>query len=321
MTGTSTPISPTQLRAALTKFECKVRYIDGWETRNRGDRGDGWGPVIGFMVHHTGDDAPDDADRRIIINGRTDLPGPLAQFGLNDDGVVDVIGWGRANHAGPGDPDVYAAVRDESYGSYPPKPDQKLRDGNAAFWGVETYYSGSHKPVQYNAMVNLAAAIVDAQGWTGKSVIGHREWNYDKPDPGNIDMAVFRQDVDARIKAVNGGQTSTSGDLSMADITTLINKLEEIDKRNSARYSDIRGLITTLTSQEAGRYSDTYGRISQVLAAAEVDDADVEKFVKGVMDSMPDGQGVSQAQLTEAMKTAIRDMLTSVGQEAPPPTA
>lgn len=107
----------------------------------------------------------------------------------------------------------------------------------------------------------------------------------------------------------------------MADITTLINKLEEIDKRNSARYSDIRGLITTLTSQEAGRYSDTYGRISQVLAAAEVDDADVEKFVKGVMDSMPDGQGVSQAQLTEAMKTAIRDMLTSVGQEAPPPTA
>lgn len=210
MPGTSTPITPTQLVAALKKFNCKVRYIDGWQTRNRGDRGDGWGPVYGFMVHHTGDDAADSIDRQVIINGRSDLPGPLAQFGLNDDGVVDVIGWGRANHAGPGDPDVLVAVRDESYGLYPPKPDQKITDGNARFWGVETYYSGGHVPVQYDAMVNLAAAICDAHGWTGKSVIGHKEWNYNKPDPGYVDMAKFRAAVDARIKAVNTPTAPTS---------------------------------------------------------------------------------------------------------------
>jgi hypothetical protein len=209
MPGTSTPISPTQLKAALKKFGCKVRYIDGWETRNRGSRGDGWGPVYGFMVHHTGDDAADSIDRQVIINGRSDLPGPLAQFGLNDDGTVDVIGWGRANHAGPGDPDVLKVVISENYGSYPPAPNEKITDGNARFWGVETYYSGSHKPVQYDAMVNLAAAVCDAQGWTGKSVIGHKEWNYNKPDPGYVDMAKFRADVDARIKAVNGS-TPTS---------------------------------------------------------------------------------------------------------------
>jgi hypothetical protein len=203
MPGTSTPLTPTQIRAALTKFKCKVRFIDGWETRNRGNLGNGFGPVYGFIVHHTGDDAPDTADRNIIIHGRSDLPGPLAQFGLNDDGTVDVIGCGRANHAGTGDPNVLAAVRDETYVDYPPKPTLKGYDGNGRFYGVETYYSGSHVPAQYDAMVNLAAAICDAHGWTAKSVIGHKEWSYTKPDPGSVDMAKFRRDVNARIAAVN----------------------------------------------------------------------------------------------------------------------
>lgn len=204
MTGTSAPLTTTQVRAALRKFGCKVRYIDGWETRNRGQRGNGFGPVYGFMVHHTGDDAPDSADRNVIVNGRSDLPGPLAQFGLNDDGTVDVIGHGRANHAGLGDSDVLAAVRDESYGTYPPKPNERDFDGNGRFYGVETYYSGGHAPAQYAAMVNLAAAICDAHGWTAKSVIGHKEWTASKWDPGAVDMARFRSDVAARIRAVNG---------------------------------------------------------------------------------------------------------------------
>ncbi|HEY1175749.1 MAG TPA: hypothetical protein VGF17_06300, partial [Phytomonospora sp.] len=96
MPGTSTPLTPNQIRAALKKFGAKVREVPGWETRNRNAKGP-FGPVYGFGVHHTGDDAPDSADRNVIIKGRSDLPGPLAQFGLNDDGTVDLIGCGRAN--------------------------------------------------------------------------------------------------------------------------------------------------------------------------------------------------------------------------------
>src|SRR5689334_18870774 len=118
MPGTSAPLTPAQIRAALRKFGCKVREVPGWESRNRAGHGL-FGPVYGFVVHHTGDDAPDTADRNVIVNGRAGLPGPLAQFGLNDDSTVDLIGCGRANHAGTGDPDVLAAVRDETFGAYP----------------------------------------------------------------------------------------------------------------------------------------------------------------------------------------------------------
>jgi hypothetical protein len=286
MPGTSTPISPTQLRAALKKFGCKVRYIDGWETRNRGDRGDGWGPVYGFVVHHTGDDAADSIDRQVIINGRSDLPGPLAQFGLNDDGTVDVIGWGRANHAGPGDPDVLRAVMYENYGSYPPKPDQKITDGNARFWGVETYYSGGHKPVQYDAMVNLAAAICDAQGWTGKSVIGHKEWNYNKPDPGFVDMARFRADVDARIKAVNAPKPPIDGGdfmatMSDAEKKRLLDAADRIMGRDVQRYKSSDGK-TVDEKRDTGDTPVRSSDVEDVVNARNVITGEIDTLAKQV---------------------------------------
>lgn len=208
--GTSTPLTPNQIRAALAKFGVQANYIPGWETRNRGDRGDGWGPVNGFVVHHTGDDAPDDLDLRVVRDGRSDLPGPLAQFGLRDNGVVDVIGCGRANHAGTGDSKILDLIRSEGYDFVLPAPQDDGYDGNGRFYGVEAYYSGSHRPEQYNAMVNLAAAICDAHGWTGKSVLGHREWTRTKIDPGSVDMPQFRRDVNARIAEVNRVQTAPS---------------------------------------------------------------------------------------------------------------
>ncbi|NUO59011.1 MAG: N-acetylmuramoyl-L-alanine amidase [Hamadaea sp.] len=252
MPGTSTPLTAAQIRAAFKKFGVKYREVPGWETRNRAGHG-AWGPVVGFMVHHTGDDAPDTADRNVIINGRTGLPGPLAQFGGNDDDTIDLIGLGRANHAGTGDPDVLAAVRDESYANYPPQPNQKTVDGNGRFYGLETYYSGKTRPKQYASMVNLAAAICDAHGWTGKSVIGHKEWSYTKPDPGSVDMAQFRRDVDARIKAVNSGTPSkptaptpdpSLGGLTMADINTLTEQLARIEGKLDAVKVDVSDDLT-----------------------------------------------------------------------------
>ena len=208
--GTSNPLTPDQIRAALAKFGVQANYIPGWETRNRGNLGDGFGPMNGFVVHHTGDDAPDDLDLRVVRDGRSDLPGPLAQFGLRDNGVVDVIGCGRANHAGTGDSKILDLIRSEGYDFVLPKPQDDGYDGNGRFYGVETYYSGSHRPEQYNAMVNLAAAICDAHGWTGKSVLGHKEWTYTKVDPGSFDMPQFRRDVNARIAEVNRVQTAPS---------------------------------------------------------------------------------------------------------------
>jgi N-acetylmuramoyl-L-alanine amidase len=197
----ATPMTADQTVHQLKMWGLTVKETDGWRTHNRAGHGS-WGPVHGFIVHHTGDDAADNLDLAIVRNGRSDLPGPLAQFGIDDTGTVYLIGCGRANHAGGGDPAVLRQVESEDYGKYP-RPSRfhegspGATDGNTVFYGVETFYSGTHKPTDhtYTAMVRLTAAVCAFHGWGAKSVIGHKEWSDWKVDPGNVDMARFRGDV------------------------------------------------------------------------------------------------------------------------------
>lgn len=209
----STPMTADQTIAALKKWGIAYHEhtIGGvsWRHHNRAATGLAWGPVNGFMLHHTADDAPDDLDFDVCWHGRSDLPGPLCQFGLRDDGTVDLIGCGRCNHAGGGGPaDVFDAIVNESYGDYPPPPTchdgsplPPAIDGNVHFYGCETYYSGSHKmtAAAYRTAVKLAAAICDFHGWSAKSAIGHKEWSDWKVDPGCLDMKVYRADVQAAL--------------------------------------------------------------------------------------------------------------------------
>lgn len=204
----SKPLTADQQIAALKKFG--IRYVEtpGWRTRFRDASHGPYGPMNGFMVHHTGDDASDQADLNVLINGREGLPGPLVQYGIDHEGVVHLIANGRSNHAGGGDPRVLDQVENESYDRYPSpsrfhdgSPDEA--DGNSHFYGVEIFYSGSHKMTssQAETVVLLAAAICDAHGWSGKSVIGHKEWSDWKSDPGQFDMHTLREAVTARVKA------------------------------------------------------------------------------------------------------------------------
>ncbi|MFD8618276.1 N-acetylmuramoyl-L-alanine amidase [Streptomyces sp. NPDC059513] len=198
-------MTATQIKAALTKWGLNYKEYKDWSTHNRGSRGDGWGPVFGFMVHHTGSDSTD--QRALLYNGISGLPGPLCHFGLAQDGTVHLVGWGRANHAGNGDPDVLKAVREESYGDRPPVDNESSVDGNARFYGVEIWYSGSHPMTdkQYAALRKLSAAICDFHGWSEKSVIAHGEWGSPgKWDigyaPGKMyDMAKVRKDIKATL--------------------------------------------------------------------------------------------------------------------------
>ncbi|QDH92123.1 endolysin [Streptomyces phage Dubu] len=196
----ATPMTPAQLLAQLRKWGVKYAEYRDWKTHNRNHKG-AWGPVNGFMVHHTGSDSTD--QRGLLYNGTAALPGPLCHFGLAQDGTAHLIGWGRANHAGAGDPDVLAAVQREDYGQRPPADNQSTVDGNSRFYGVEIWYSGSHKmtSAQYSALRKLSAAICDFHDWSAKSVIGHGEWGSPgKWDPGYapgkmMDMAAVRADI------------------------------------------------------------------------------------------------------------------------------
>jgi hypothetical protein len=209
-------MTASQIVAQLKKWGLKYVEVKDWETHNRAGHGT-WGgstgkELNGFIWHHTGADVSNAATyaSTTLYNGLSTLPGPLCHFGLGPDGTIYLVGWGRANHAGGGDPVVLNHVINEDYSGqlHPTKGNSNGVDGNTHFYGVEIMYSGSHKmtDAQYKAALKLSAAICDFHDWKDKSVIAHGEWSSDKWDPGYapgkiMDMVAVRKDVAATIAA------------------------------------------------------------------------------------------------------------------------
>lgn len=206
----SKAMTARQFRTQLDRWGVRYCEHDGWETHHRPGE---WGDMHGVLLHHTGDDAPDSADYRVLRNGHGSLPGPLCQWGMRDDGVVDLVGWGRANHAGRGSGLIKRALIAENYGDYPPRPGPDDTDGNTFLYGQETMYSGRQAPTAaaYAATVLVFAAVCAFHKWSAKSCIGHKEWTARKPDPGKLDMAEFRRDVQAALDAGPPGHPGHPG--------------------------------------------------------------------------------------------------------------
>ncbi|MFJ6936766.1 N-acetylmuramoyl-L-alanine amidase [Streptomyces sp. NPDC101132] len=193
------PMSAEEFRTALVGEGLTVVGVGNWRTHNRNHRGP-WGPVHGVMIHHTVTRGTA-ATVRICRDGRSDLPGPLCHGVIAKDGHVHLVGYGRTNHAGSGDPDVLAAVIAEK--ALPPD-NERGTDGNRHFYGFECENLGDGKdpwpPVQLDAIVRAAAAVCRHHGWTARSVIGHREWQPGKVDPVGFTMASLRDRVHERLK-------------------------------------------------------------------------------------------------------------------------
>lgn len=92
--------------AGLTVIE-----VAGWKDRGRPATTGAFTPDQGITNHHTGTTtsaANPGPTLRTLIEGRSDLPGPLCHWTVRYDGVVIVVAAGRANHAGrvgkPGQP-------------------------------------------------------------------------------------------------------------------------------------------------------------------------------------------------------------------------
>lgn len=203
----ATPMTADQFVAALEAEGVDVAEIRSWRTHNRGSRGDGWGPVYGILLHHTASKG-EASSVALCYDGYPELPGPLCHSVIGKTGTSSMVGNGRANHAGGGDPNVLAAVKDERYNDNPPathahEGSPGAVDGNARFYGAECINLGDGKdpwpPEQVEAMVRWATAICRFHGWSEKSVIGHKEWSDYKPDPSGPGMPTMAQ-MRARIK-------------------------------------------------------------------------------------------------------------------------
>lgn len=202
------PLTPDRLIAALEKWDVPYKLYPGWKTRTRPG---GCNP-IGFIIHHTGGGSDSVSYLKFLFEtGRPaeGIPGPLCQFAIGGTGTVHVGSIGRANHAGMGSSATRAKVGAENYAGYTSEiaPGRDDVNGNGLYWGVEVIYPGTSpmSAAPYRSAVRLAAAIVDAYGWTALSVIGHREHSGRKWDPGQCPMAKFRRDVRDLLAAGPGG--------------------------------------------------------------------------------------------------------------------
>lgn len=197
--------------AALKRFGVTVVETSGWRTHNRDDEtGKPFGPVHGVMVHHTA--GVEKGAVSFCKNGTAALPGPLSHGVITKDGKVHLIGWGRANHAGGGDPDVLAAVKAERYPL--PKPDKHdgedgAVDGNDVFIGYECVNKGDGKDpwpaAQLDGMRRAVAATCWLYGWSARSALRHLDWSDWKSDPKGVDWDEFLDGVQKLIDAENDG--------------------------------------------------------------------------------------------------------------------
>jgi len=159
---------------------CVVAEYPDWETRGSFTFSPG-----GVVWHHTATPASSKGDYptlNLIVNGRSDLPGPLANYGLGRSGTIYVIAAGKANHAGSGG--------------------WKGLVGNASVIGIEAEHPGTKgtpwPAEQLDAYRRLTAAICLELGVGADMVCGHKEWAPTrKIDPIDLNMTSERAAVAA----------------------------------------------------------------------------------------------------------------------------
>jgi hypothetical protein len=188
----------------------KVAETNGWADRGRREMG----TVRGVMCHHTGTNntGSNMPTLNVLINGRSDLPGPLSQLGLGRDGTYYVIAAGLCNHAGRG--------------SW-----RGITTGNTSFIGFEGENAGVKTDrwpeVQLDAYRRGVAAILRHIGAGAEICCGHRE--YALP-PGRKDDPLFdMEDFRSKVRDILRG---------IADIRPLIKPVDEVTKKPTLRRGD-----------------------------------------------------------------------------------
>jgi hypothetical protein len=175
-------MSAASFLAALKAEGVEVVEVGDWETHNRNHKGP-WGPVHGVMIHHTVTRGTQNSVN-IVRDGYSGLPGPLCHGMIAKSGAVHLVGYGRTNHAGLGDPDVLAAVVAEKA---PPLDNEATVDGNRHFYGFECENMGDDvdpwPAQQIDAIIRVIAAICRVHGWHARSALRHLDWQPGKVDP------------------------------------------------------------------------------------------------------------------------------------------
>jgi hypothetical protein len=196
----------TGLPDKLREWGLTVVEVPGWTSRGADF------PKLPSVVvcHHTGTRRSTTKDlptERVLVDGRSDLPGPLCQVGLGYSGTVYVIAAGKANHAGKGHWNGHTVGNTDSVGIEAESPGD-----------------GTWTQAQRLAYPRVCAALHDLLGTDASLTCGHRESaepHGRKDDPVGIDMDLLRGQVAHLLKQgpprPHANQTTTPEGDEMTD--------------------------------------------------------------------------------------------------------
>lgn len=194
---------PPDLAKLLRRYGLKVVVVPGYKTRGRPAETGEFDPV-GVLCHHTATRKTSKigAVLSLLINGRSDLPGPLCQIGLGRDGTVYLIASGRANHAGTAKQSGTVSAG----------------DGNKLYIGVEAFNDGVGEPwpkVQRDAYALLCAVLsLFVTQSTANTVRGHKETSvtgkidptFDMDDHRNQTAVIMGEIAKPKVPGVSRGE-------------------------------------------------------------------------------------------------------------------
>ena len=196
----------TGLPGILRRTGYPVVEVAGWRTR--GYKGRGLDAVRGLVCHHTATPWSRQGDYpslALVRDGRSDLPGPLAQLGLGRSGTWYVIAAGWANHAGT------------------PLDHLVSTHSNRYALGIEAEAAGTGDPRDWPApqMDSYARGVAQLNAAYGIPLgrdLGHKEMckpRGRKSDP-SFDMGAFR----ARVSRSSGAVAPTTPPEEVEDVVT-----------------------------------------------------------------------------------------------------
>jgi hypothetical protein len=270
----------TELADIARRTGYPVVEVPGWKTRGRpgGMRG-----VRTITNHHTanGGAKGNYPSLRVVRDGRSKLPGPLAQLGVGVDGTIYVIAAGKCNHAG--------ASRSIDY-------------TNSYAIGIEAEAEGvpndpeDWPPAQMDSLVRLDRALVDHyDGLTSADVRGHKETC--SPVGRKTDPSFNMNTLRSRVRNLNPVRLAPASKPSKGD--TVAERLHPDDLK-AIREGIVQQTIYDETPGKPRAISTVGATLTRIDRAAETNQAALLGKLDQLIDAVGKLSAVVESRLPES---------------------